>query len=74
MKNYQGESAFKEFIIDTDMEPDCDDTGALAIANRLHARGVIDLLRITHCTSDIGGAYTIAAVNRWLPNSDIPIG
>ena len=64
----------KKIIIDTDMGPDCDDAGALAIANQLHKSGRIRLLGVTHCTSEEGGAYTIAAINRRFSNEEIPIG
>lgn len=63
-----------KIILDTDMGPDCDDAGALAIANKLHRKGEIQLLGVTHCTSDIGGAYTIAAINRMFSNQEIPVG
>ena len=63
-----------KIILDTDMGPDCDDSGALAIANRLHNNGIIELVGVTHCTSDIGGAYTIAAINSFFSNRDIPVG
>lgn len=63
-----------KIIIDTDIGADCDDAGALAIANALHNNGEIQLLGITHCTSDIDGAYTICAINRYYSNEDIPVG
>ncbi len=64
----------KKILIDTDIGPDCDDAGALAIANRLHNEKKIELLGVTHCTSDIGGSYTVCAINQWFGNSDIPVG
>lgn len=63
-----------KIIIDTDMGADCDDAGALAIANKLHNNGDIQFLGVTHCTSDIGGAYTVAAINNQFSNTSIPIG
>lgn len=62
----------KKIFIDTDIGPDCDDAGALAIANRLHHEKRIELLGVTHCTSDIGGSYTVSAINQWFGNSGIP--
>lgn len=64
----------KKILIDTDIGPDCDDAGALALANRLHNEKKIELLGVTHCTSDIGGAYTVCAINQWFGNSDVPVG
>lgn len=63
-----------KIILDTDMGPDCDDAGALAIANKLHNNHDIQLLGVTHCTSDIGGAYTAAAINSQYSNDLIPVG
>ncbi len=60
-------------ILDTDIGPDCDDCGALAILDRYHTAGKIKLLGVTHCTSDICGAYTVRAINRWF-GVDVPIG
>ena len=64
----------KKIFIDTDIGPDCDDAGALAVANRLHNEKKIELLGVTHCTSDIGGAYTVCAINQWFGNFGIPVG
>jgi len=63
-----------KLIIDTDIGPDCDDAGAIAIANLLHKRGDIQLLGVTHCRSDISGAYTIAAINSYYHNGDTLVG
>ena len=63
-----------KLIIDTDLGPDCDDAGALAIANKLHNNGEAELLGVTHCTSDIGGAYTAAAINSYFSNESVRIG
>ncbi len=63
----------KKIILDTDIGPDCDDCGALAILDRFHVSGRAELLGVTHCTSDIYGAYTIKSINRWF-GIDVPIG
>ncbi len=63
----------RKVILDTDIGPDCDDCGALAILDRYHIDGKINLLGVTHCTSDIFGAYTVRAINRWF-GVDVPIG
>ena len=53
----------RRIILDTDIGPDCDDCGALAILDRACADGKIDLLGVTHCTSDLLSVDVIAAIN-----------
>lgn len=61
-------------IIDTDLGYDCDDGGALIIANKLHKKNKINVLAITHCVNSIEGAMAIKKINDYYGNSDIPIG
>lgn len=63
-----------KIIIDTDMGPDCDDAGALALAHNLQRRGECEILAITHCTSPIEGTNTISAINAFYNNENIPVG
>jgi inosine-uridine nucleoside N-ribohydrolase len=60
-------------ILDTDIGPDCDDTGALAILNLLCDEGACELLAVTHCTGSPFGAPTISAINRCFGRR-VPIG
>ncbi len=53
----------RKFILDTDMGPDCDDCGALSMLDLYHRRGDIQLLGVTHCTSDPCSADVIAAIH-----------
>ncbi|NRF95128.1 hypothetical protein HQN89_30025 [Paenibacillus frigoriresistens] len=53
----------RRVILDTDMGPDCDDAGALAILHALVDRGEAELLAVTHCTSNPWGAGCIDAIN-----------
>ncbi|MBQ8400887.1 MAG: hypothetical protein IJX14_03055, partial [Clostridia bacterium] len=53
----------RKFIFDTDIGPDCDDCGALAIMDTYHKAGKIELLGVTHCTSDLLGVNVIAAIH-----------
>lgn len=53
----------RKFIFDTDIGPDCDDCGALAIMDTYHKAGKINLLGVTHCTSDLYGVSVIAAIH-----------
>jgi len=61
-------------ILDTDIGPDCDDAGALAILNVLEDMGEAKILGVTHCTSSIYGAGCIDAINRFYNHGHIPIG
>ncbi len=66
-------SELRKFILDTDLGPDCDDCGALAILDRYHKEGKAELLAVTHCTSDVNSINVIAAINEWF-GVDVPIG
>lgn len=59
--------------IDTDLGADCDDAGALAIANVLHNRKVCKIVGMTHTTTAKYGAAGIKAINNFYQN-EFPIG
>lgn len=61
-------------ILDTDIGPDCDDAGALAILLKLAAQGEADLLGVMHCTSSPWGEGCISAINTYYGRPDIPVG
>jgi len=63
-----------KIILDTDIGPDCDDVGALALLHELAIDNKADILAITHCTSNPYGAGCIDAINLAYGNSNIPIG
>ncbi|MBE6598635.1 MAG: hypothetical protein E7638_04250 [Ruminococcaceae bacterium] len=63
----------RKIILDTDLGPDCDDCGALAILDKYHKEGKAELLGVTHCTSDLNSVNVIAAINEWF-GVDVPIG
>ncbi len=62
-----------KIILDTDLGPDCDDCGALAILDNYHKSGKAELLGVVHCTSDLHSVNVIAAINEWF-GVDVPIG
>lgn len=64
----------KKIILDTDMGPDCDDAGALAILHAMADLGEAELLAVTHCTSNPWGAGCIDAINIYYSRTGIPIG
>lgn len=63
-----------QVIFDTDMGPDCDDAGALAILNALADQGEAELLAVGHCTSNPWGAPCADAINHYYGRKDIPLG
>ena len=64
----------KHLWIDTDIGGDCDDAGALAIANIAARDGSVNLLGMTFTTSAPAGPACIDAINTYYGNAGIPIG
>ena len=64
----------KNIIIDTDIGPDCDDVGALAMLNIYANQGLCRILGVSHCTSNPYGAGTIDVINRYYGRPDVAIG
>ncbi|MBO5007222.1 MAG: nucleoside hydrolase [Clostridia bacterium] len=64
----------KKIILDTDLGSDCDDAGAIALMHRLAELGETEILAVTHCTSEIGGAITVKAINEYYGRADLPVG
>lgn len=66
--------AQKNVIFDTDMGPDCDDAGALAILHAMADKGEVNILAIASCIGDPNSAPTIDAINTYYGRPNIPIG
>lgn len=64
----------KKILLDTDIGPDCDDVGALALLNHFADRGLCEILGIGHCTSNRFGAPAIDVICRAYGRRDLPIG
>ena len=64
----------EKLIIDTDLGFDCDDAGALAIANKLKNEGKIEILAVTHSVNKKIGGEAINLINDYYGNADIPVG
>lgn len=64
----------KPIIIDTDMCSDCDDVGALVLANRLMERGEAQILAVTGSTEPETSILCAAAVNAQYGHRFIPLG
>jgi len=63
-------------IIDTDLDGDVDDVGALALLNDFMDQGECKLIACVHNTinSDQSSCATIQAINTWYGHPSIPIG
>ena len=66
--------AQKNVIFDTDMGPDCDDAGALAILHAMADKGEANILAIASCISNVNSAPTIEAINTYYGRPNIPVG
>lgn len=64
----------KTLFIDTDIGGDCDDAGALALANIFRNNKAVDIAGMTFTTSAEYGAACIDAINTYYGNGDIEIG
>ena len=64
----------KNVILDTDIGPDCDDAGAIAILNKLCDFGEARVLAMGNCTVNPVGACCIDAINWYYGRHTIPVG
>ena len=64
----------EKLFIDTDLGGDCDDVGALALANIFKNKGLIDIVGMTHTTSMPYGAGCIDLINEYYGNAGIKVG
>lgn len=61
-------------ILDTDIGPDCDDAGAVAVLHALAGEGEAVIAGMMHCTSSRWGAGCLDAFNIFYGRPDIPVG
>ena len=64
----------RSIIFDTDIGPDCDDVGALAMLHNFATAKRCRIAAVTHCTSNPCGAGCADAVNRWYGRPELPVG
>ena len=64
----------KNVILDTDIGPDCDDAGAIAVLNKLCDFGEAKVLAMGCCTVFPEGACCIDAINWYYGRYAIPVG
>jgi inosine-uridine nucleoside N-ribohydrolase len=60
-------------LLDTDMNSDCDDAGAIGILHALADNGEARILGIASCTNDRFSAPAIEAINVYYGRPDIPV-
>jgi inosine-uridine nucleoside N-ribohydrolase len=61
-------------ILDTDIDSDVDDTGALAMLLNLHKKGIIELLGIITTSDDPYAPVCVSAITTYYGCSEIPVG
>lgn len=61
-------------IFDSDIGPDCDDAGTLAVLHALADRGEAIILGMACCTSSEWGAPCLEAINTYYGRADVPVG
>lgn len=60
--------------VDTDIGGDCDDAGAIALANIASRDGTVKLLGMSFTTSAPAGPACVDAINTFYGNEDVPVG
>jgi len=63
-----------QLILDTDIDTDCDDAGALAVLHALANRGEVQLLGVVCSVPVPWTALCAAAINEACGRSDVPVG
>jgi len=61
-------------ILDTDIGPDVDDAGTVALLHALADRGEAQILAMANCTSSEWGAPCLDALNTYYRRPNIPVG
>ncbi len=63
-----------KIIFDTDMETDCDDTGALAVLHTMADKGECEILATVVSVKDLNSVATTDATNTYYGRPDLPLG
>ena len=61
-------------ILSTDIGPDCDDVGAIALLHLYSKKFGFPILGMINCTTNDNGTKTLYALNKQVGCSDIPLG
>ena len=71
---YSASNPAVNVLFDTDIGPDCDDTGTLAVLHALADLGEARILGVGVTVSNPWSAATVDAINTWYRRPDLPIG
>lgn len=63
----------KNIILDTDLGGDCDDASAIALLNKFHNNGEVNVLAMNYSNNNESGALLTAVINKYYGNN-FPIG
>ena len=74
MVQYLASNPVVNVLFDTDIGPDCDDTGTLAVLHALADLGEARILGIGVTVSNPWSAATVDAINTWYRRPDLAIG
>ncbi|HAU37591.1 MAG TPA: nucleoside hydrolase [Phycisphaerales bacterium] len=69
-----GQAQPVKIILDTDMDGDCDDAGALAVLHALADNGEAEILAVGTCGRNPWSPLTIDAINTYYGRAGIPVG
>ncbi len=61
-------------ILDTDIDSDVDDVGALAMLLNLHKEGCVNLLGVITTSDDPYAPVCVSSINNWYGYPDLPVG
>jgi purine nucleosidase len=64
----------QKVILDTDIDSDVDDAGALAMLLNLHKKGIIELLGIITTSDDPYSPVCVSAITTYYGCGDVPVG
>jgi len=73
-EDYRPDGTPVPILLDTDIGPDCDDAGAVAVLHALERAGKARIVGMTHCTSSKWGAACLDALNCYYGRGDVPVG
>ncbi|MBQ8409884.1 MAG: nucleoside hydrolase [Clostridia bacterium] len=64
----------RSILLDTDIGPDCDDVGALAVMMSYATENNVKILGVNNCTSNKYGTATIDAIREFCGYPEFPLG
>ena len=71
---HKSTAAKQKVILDTDIDSDVDDVGALAMLISMHRKGIVDLLGIVTTSDDPYAPVCVSSLDTFFGYPDIPVG